>query len=197
MAGRFKFEPRTTHLTRDDVNQLNKQYDLIELAIGIASKSVPAAPSAANPNPTSVNIETGLVGPSAAAPAGAAALTDGVTIGGDGETTAIFLIIKTGEMIVIPLAFAASPYSAVLNAYQMTLYLASSDAGADFVFNLPAATGSGQIAVVKKMDANAHNIAITPNGTDTIDGVNAAVNIALQYDALRLVDSAAGAWSIW
>ena len=75
--------------------------------------------------------------------------------------------------------------------------LEAAAAGADFVLNLPAASGGGNIVVVKKNDANAHNIAITPSGTDTIDGVNAAVNISLQNDALRLIDSGVGTWVIW
>lgn len=77
-----------------------------------------------------------------------------------------------------------------------SIFLCSSSAGADFVFNLPAATGTGNVAVVKKMDANAHNVAVTPNGTDTIDGVNAAVNISVQYDTITVCDSGTGAWVI-
>jgi len=76
--------------------------------------------------------------------------------------------------------------------------LANSSAGADFIFNLPVATGTGDALIVKKVDANAHNIAVTPNGTNTIDGVNAAVNLTTQWvPVLRLIDSTAGAWSVW
>lgn len=99
--------------------------------------------------------------------------------------------------LVVTLPFASSPYSATLSPSQITLYLANSSAGADFIFNLPAATGSGEAAIIKKMDANAHNIAVTPNGADTIDTVNAAVNVTTQFAVLRVIDSAAGAWSVW
>src|SRR5216684_1560096 len=106
-------------------------------------------------------------------------------------------LVSAAQFRLITLAFAASPYAAALSATQITLYMASSSAGADFIFNLPVATGSGNAAIIKKMDANAHNIAVTPNGTNTIDGVNAAVNVSLQYDILRLIDSGTGAWSVW
>ena len=77
-----------------------------------------------------------------------------------------------------------------------TIFPCSASAGADFVFNLPAATGTGHVAVIKKMDPNAHNIAVTPNGTDTIDGVNAAVDVSIQYDTVTVCDYALGAWII-
>lgn len=76
---------------------------------------------------------------------------------------------------------------------------ASAAAGADTVINLPAATGSGRVFIIKKADANAHNIVINPNGADTIDGVNSAANstISLQFAALNFVDVAAAKWDIW
>jgi hypothetical protein len=105
----------------------------------------------------------------------------------DATTLAIFDLETHG--------IADSPYA--IAAGLNTFLMASASAGADFVAVLPAATGSGNLVVIKKMDANAHNIAITPTGADTIDGVNAAVNITLQYDALRLIDAGVGVWLIW
>ena len=75
-----------------------------------------------------------------------------------------------------------------------TLFLVSSGASADFIFNLPPAIGGGQVVVVKKMDANPFNVNIVPNGTDTIDGVNAQVVITTQYDTVTLCDALAGQW---
>jgi hypothetical protein len=78
---------------------------------------------------------------------------------------------------------------------------ASASAGADMVINLPPAIASGRILIVKKMDANAHNIVILPYGTDTVDEVNSAVNstITIQNDVTRLHDPtwAAGGWIVW
>jgi len=94
-------------------------------------------------------------------------------------------------------AFAASPYTPAPTANVINFYLVSASSGAPFVFDLPPATGSFDMIIVKKMDANAQSVNVTPNGTDTIDGVNAAVDITIQYDVLRLVDGSTGAWSVW
>lgn len=61
------------------------------------------------------------------------------------------------------------------------------------VDNLPAASGSGN----KFIFANRNNgeVAITPNGTDTINGVNAAWYL-YQYEGIELIDAASGAWLI-
>jgi hypothetical protein len=69
--------------------------------------------------------------------------------------------------------------------------------GADFIAGLPPAIGSQNIIVVKKMDAGAHNIAVTPNGTDTIDDVNAAYNISLQYASISFRDARLGKWRVF
>ncbi len=55
------------------------------------------------------------------------------------------------------------------------------------------------MAVIKKMDANAHNVVVGPDGADTIDGVNSAVNstITIQNDTIKLVDFAAGVWLLF
>jgi hypothetical protein len=77
---------------------------------------------------------------------------------------------------------------------------ASASAGADIIENLPASVGPvngrSRVLIFKKMDANAHNVVITAAGADTIDGA-ATVTITIRYDVVRLVDGAAGAWSIW
>lgn len=99
---------------------------------------------------------------------------------------------------VVTVTNAMSPYTAVIaTAGIQVLYLVAAGAASDTVFDLYAATGSLNTIVIKKTDANPFNVAITPNGADTIDGVNAVVNIAVQNDFLRLADTAAGAWSIY
>jgi len=127
----------------------------------------------------------------------ASVISDGVTIAGGMNGVPISGMggpAGLGTLIVVTKAFGASPFAAALSPQAGTVFRCSAGAGADFVFNLPAATGSGQWCVIKKMDANAHNIAVTPNGGDTIDGANAAVNVAVQNDALWLCDTVAGAW---
>lgn len=126
---------------------------------------------------------------------GAGVATDGITIGGNGTDTPIFL--------QEPVLFAVRSTSTSPDAVTATDFyiLASSSAGADIVENLPASVGpvNGRTRIIyfKKMDANAHNVAVTPNGTDTIDGVNAPVNLTTQYSAVALLDGSAGAWSLF
>ena len=62
------------------------------------------------------------------------------------------------------------------------------------MFNLPAATGSANVGIIKKVDANAQNVNVVPHGTDTIDGVNATVNITLQNGFIQIADAASGQW---
>jgi hypothetical protein len=71
----------------------------------------------------------------------------------------------------------------------------SATAGADQIINLPAATGSGWMTMMKKMDANPHNIVVTRAGTDTIDGLT-TYTLSNQYSAVQLVDGAAGLWDV-
>lgn len=77
-----------------------------------------------------------------------------------------------------------------------TLYLVSAGAGADFIFNLPPATGSGDVGIIKKVDAGVHSVIVTPNGTDTIDGSNSTDPIASQWAYVKLCDAQAGAWQL-
>jgi hypothetical protein len=104
-------------------------------------------------------------------------------------------IAVVSGLAVVTVTNAQSPYAAAAMVGTV-LFLVAAGVAADTVFDLPPATGSLGIFIVKKSDANARNIAITPNGTDTIDGVNAAVNISVQNDGIELVDAATGAWQI-
>ncbi len=123
-----------------------------------------------------------------------------LTDAGAGSTLTIASTPNTAPIFGTPQVktITDSPYTIATS--QNVFLDASASAGADFIANLPHATGSGFIVVVKKTDANAHNVAITPDpirGTDTIDGLNAARNLANQYDAHALIDVAAGKWDIW
>lgn len=75
---------------------------------------------------------------------------------------------------------------------------ASASGAANCVLNLPAALAGniGRVIYVKREDSNAFNVNVTPNGTDTIDGVNAADSIKIQYDEFGFVVGAAGAWDV-
>lgn len=97
MPGKFKIELRD--LSRDSLNQINKQFDAIEKAISVAATTKPTlAPVAATPiptdSPTGILVETGLVGVSSGTPTTnpTSIRTDGTTISGDGDSTPIALI---------------------------------------------------------------------------------------------------------
>ena len=138
----------------------------------------------------------GCTGNPAPTPVTQSVTVDGFTITGDGNSSPLTGTVLA-SFVITTNAFGASPYTATLTQLRTSYYRCSSSVGADFVFNLPAATGSGDIAIIKKLDSNAHNIAVTPNGSDTIDGVNAVSNISIQYSTLQLVDAASGAWDSW
>lgn len=94
---------------------------------------------------------------------------------------------------VVLVPAAQSPYQALLPPNSSEVAFIAMESGE---LDLPGATGSGRVIIVKKTDATPNPVAVTPNGTDTIDGggVAAVVN---QYDALRLIDAALGQWFIW
>jgi hypothetical protein len=62
------------------------------------------------------------------------------------------------------------------------------------VVNLPLSTGTQNVYYIKKTDATAYSIAITPNGTDTIDGANAADSITIRYASNSYIDYTTGTW---
>lgn len=105
-----------------------------------------------------------------------------------------FSQIIPATYIVNTVAHSQSPYSIGQVA---AFFAASAGASADTILNLPQATGSGRVIVVYKVDANAHNIAITPKGSDTINGSNSALNLGSQYDVRRLIDYGSGTWALW
>ncbi len=100
---------------------------------------------------------------------------------------------------VVPTQFAPTNIDFSLSPYAIqstdTFIAASAGAGADTVVNLPAAVGSGRIVIVKKVDANPHNIAVTPVVvTDVIDGATGPDAITMQWAAVSYIDYLQGAW---
>lgn len=105
----------------------------------------------------------------------------------------VYNAVVPTQFNVVTVAATASPYTA---AATDEFIAASASSAAATVIDLPAATGSGRTICVKKMDANAQNIAVTPNGSDKIDGAS-VYNLTAQYDVARLADIGAGVWAIW
>lgn len=66
-------------------------------------------------------------------------------------------------------------------------------AAAGYAVNLPTASGiAGRFYTVIKKDNNANAIAVTPNGAETINGVNAAFNLAAQWKYVTVISDGTG-----
>ena len=62
-----------------------------------------------------------------------------------------------------------------------------------FAVTLPAASGSGRVITAKNVN---HGIVeLTPDGTDTIDGVNSAAVVA-KNESCTVIDYASGKWAV-
>ena len=194
MAGKWRIEQSGTGLSRNGLNQLNKIFDSIEASISPAAPaSVPSAAVPTPKNPGLVNaIQAEVVAPTSSVntKSGTVSVAAHVSPSPGGVQQAVPLFTVIDE------PFAASPYAIAFPSGGGNILLeASAGSAANFIANLPPATGSGYLIIVKKEDANAFAIAITPNGSDTIDGVNAAVNITTQFDTLQLIDDGSGTWA--
>lgn len=88
-------------------------------------------------------------------------------------------------------AFADTPYTLVSECG----YLRCNAVGGNMVVNLPLAIGNGRLVSIKKIDASANTVTITPNGAETIDGAATYV-LAAQWDVVQFVDAATGLWEI-
>jgi hypothetical protein len=60
---------------------------------------------------------------------------------------------------------------------------------------LPAATGTGRILNIKKIDASASTVTLTPDGAETIDGAGSYI-ITTQWTNITIQDGGAGTWYI-
>lgn len=77
-----------------------------------------------------------------------------------------------------------------------TDYLIRADAtSAGFTITLPAATGTGQMYHIKKIDSTANVVTIDGAGAETIDGATTKT-ISVQYSSFTIADVAAGVWNI-
>jgi hypothetical protein len=64
------------------------------------------------------------------------------------------------------------------------------------VITLPAATGTGQVYRIKKVDGSNTAAAVLPLGGDRIDGA-ASVVLSIPYSGLTLVDGAQATWDLF
>lgn len=94
---------------------------------------------------------------------------------------------------------AAKTADYTLTTQDVTVPFDTSGAGADVLANLPAATGSGRIYIIKDVGGQSSqfgkNIIITPNGADTIDD-DVDYTIRHNYEGVILQDILAGKWYV-
>ncbi len=104
------------------------------------------------------------------------------------DVTPVFSGLK---LKAVTKAFADTPYAAAAGDYTI---LCNAVGGA-MIVTLPAATGSGRILNIKKIDASAYAVTVDGDGAETIDGAATYV-ISTQYVNITIQDGAAGAWHI-
>lgn len=83
-----------------------------------------------------------------------------------------------------------SPYTATSSDYYVPVDATS---GA-FTLNLPAATGSGAMLIIEKVDSSANAVTVTRAGSDTINGAS-TVSLAAQWNSVTLLDRASASWT--
>ena len=92
-------------------------------------------------------------------------------------------------------AVAATPHAVA--AGDEVLLVDTAGIGAGVTVNLPALAATRARRRLKIIDsggsANTYNIAVTPDGTDQINGVAAAINISDNYGSLELIADESGA----
>lgn len=113
--------------------------------------------------------------------------------GGIAPATTWFTFDQSQQIDPIVVANSQSPFTAKFNEF----IAASAGVASDTNINLPHATGSQRIIVIKKIDAGIFNVNAVPSGTDTIDGVNAPYPNSTQYQSFNLKDFAPGVWLIF
>jgi hypothetical protein len=84
-----------------------------------------------------------------------------------------------------------SPYTVLSSDFSIICNAAS---GA-IIVNLPAATGTGRIIEIKKIDSSVNLVTPTGNGAELIDGSN-TITLTAQWEAVTLQDTASGVWHI-
>ena len=94
---------------------------------------------------------------------------------------------------VVPYVAKTANYTATENDE----FIAVATSSGDITITLPAVatTRAGKRFCIKKTDANAHDVVIDPNSTETIDGSSSSLHITAQYEAIVIVSSAS-AWLV-
>lgn len=93
--------------------------------------------------------------------------------------------------VAAAVASKTAAYTATANDFTILCDATS----AAFTVTLPAATGSGRIYNIKKIDASANDVTIDGNAAETIDGA-ATKALSAQWSSAQIQDTATGTWSV-
>ncbi len=104
------------------------------------------------------------------------------------DVTPVFSGLKLN---VVTKAVADSPYAVAATDYTILC----NAVGGNMTINLPAATGTGRILNIKKIDASAYTVTVDANGSETIDGALTYV-ISGQWVNITIQDGGTGVWYI-
>jgi hypothetical protein len=125
-------------------------------------------------------------------------LMDGVTVL---QQTALFGGAVTGSNTGVAVRFnltnvMSTPFTPAFSSYVLAVDTTSAK-----TINLPApgAGDAGKVFLIKDASNNAsvNNITVAPNGTDTIDGVNASIVLNSNNAAVHCIVVAANKWGLF
>jgi hypothetical protein len=103
------------------------------------------------------------------------------------------------QQSIIPLQYATTTVAHTQSPYPVNstdvVIAAAAGSAAPTIIDLPPATGSGRTITVKKTDANAQDVTLDPDLSDTIDGAS-SYDLSTQYQSVSITDHATAVWWI-
>lgn len=128
-----------------------------------------------------------------------AAFTRSVALGPDATTTKANQIMlgTVTELVTHPggVEYRVNPQSGDYTVTRFDFYIPVTTGAVTRTMSLPAATGTGQLLLVKKIDSGAGDVIVDAAGADLIDGAG-SVTLDDQYDLVFLKDAAAARWDV-
>lgn len=159
-------------------------------------------------------VATGISASGALTCAVAAATTPTPLVFGTPNVIPMFAATELGSSAItdngatVSLASRGFSYSGALNSTSITAISASatpaaadryiactSGSSADQTYTLPAATGTGRVITVKKIDSGTKACIVAGAGSDKLDGA-ASVTLSNQYQSVTIFDRASAVWDV-
>lgn len=103
----------------------------------------------------------------------------------------ILFTITSFRLATVTKISTDSPYTVLVTDFSIIC----NAVGGAIVVNLPAATGSGRLLEIKKIDASANLVTPTTNGAELLDGFTTQT-LTAQWEAITIQDTASGVWHI-